>query len=443
MKTQKAAANQITEGVIWKQLLIFFFPILLGTFFQQLYNTIDMIIVGRFVGTEALASVGGSTGQIVGLIVGFFTGLTAGASVIISQFYGARDVRNLNDSLHTAYAFSIIGSIFFTIAGILLSPWMLRIMNTSPELIESSSQYLRIYFAGILFTFIYNSGSSILRALGDSRRPLYYLIVCSFLNIALDLFMVVYLKLGVAGVALATVAAQAFSAVLVTRALIRSDDIFQFRLRDIRISASLLKKELYVGFPGGIQSVMYGLSNIIIQASINVFGTKTVAAWATHGKLDALFWMISGALGVSMTTFAGQNFGARRYDRIRKGIRICLVMYLIAAVCLSSFLLTFARPLYGIFTTDQELIAIGLNIQKIITPFYATFMFIEILSSALRGMSDVLIPTLLTLFGVCLLRVAWIFLAVPLHPTFEMVTYSYPMTWIVTSILFILYYSIE
>ena len=409
MKQQLRTKNQIIEGVIWKQLLFFFFPILLGTFFQQFYNTIDSVIVGRFVGKEALASVGGSAGQIVNLVVGFFTGLTAGAGVIISQFYGARDSKGLNDSIHTAYAFSLAGSILFMIAGLSFSPHILELMNTPKELMADSRLYLQIYFAGILFTFIYNMGSGILRALGNSRRPLYYLIICSLLNIILDLIMVRLFHMGVAGVALATLLAQAVSAVLVTRALMHSTDIYQLKLRNIRFHGRVLKSQLYVGLPGGFQTTMYSLSNLIIQAAINVYGTDTTASWAAYGKLDAIFWMVSGAFGVSITTFVGQNYGAGRYDRIQKSVRICLGMDFVTSVFLSSFLIVFRYPLFAIFTNDMEVVRIGADMLNQITPCYVIFIFIEVLSGALRGVSDVVIPMLMTLFGVCLLRIAWIF----------------------------------
>lgn len=370
MKQQLRTKNQIIEGVIWKQLLFFFFPILLGTFFQQFYNTIDSVIVGRFVGKEALASVGGSAGQIVNLVVGFFTGLTAGAGVIISQFYGARDSKGLNDSIHTAYAFSLAGSILFMIAGLSFSPHILELMNTPKELMADSRLYLQIYFAGILFTFIYNMGSGILRALGNSRRPLYYLIICSLLNIILDLIMVRLFHMGVAGVALATLLAQAVSAVLVTRALMHSTDIYQLKLRNIRFHGRVLKSQLYVGLPGGFQTTMYSLSNLIIQAAINVYGTDTTASWAAYGKLDAIFWMVSGAFGVSITTFVGQNYGAGRYDRIQKSVRICLGMDFVTSVFLSSFLIVFRYPLFAIFTNDMEVVRIGADMLNQITPCY-------------------------------------------------------------------------
>lgn len=440
MKRQVSAGNQIIDGVIWKQLLLFFFPILLGTFFQQFYNTIDAVIVGRFVGKEALASVGGSAGQIINLVVGFFTGLTAGAGVVISQFYGARDTRGLNDSIHTAYAFSLVGSILMMMLGLLLSPSILEMMNTPKELMADSTLYLQIYFAGIVFVFIYNIGSGILRALGDSKRPLYYLIVCCLLNVVLDLLMVLVFDLGVAGVAIATLIAQAVSSALVTRALMRSTDIYRLELRKIRFHGRVLRSELYVGLPGGFQSTMYSLSNIIIQAAINVYGTDTTAAWAAYGKLDAIFWMVSGAFGVSITTFVGQNYGAGKYERIKKSVRVCLGMDLIASLLLCAFLLVFCYPLFQIFTGDAEVIRIGADMLKLITPCYVIFMFIEVLSGALRGISDVIVPMLLTLFGVCLLRIVWIFFVVPLDPSINMVIVNYPVTWVITSILFIFYY---
>ncbi|MDO4272272.1 MAG: MATE family efflux transporter [Eubacteriales bacterium] len=440
MRHQRGTGNQIIEGVIWKQLLLFFFPILLGTFFQQFYNTVDSVIVGRFVGKEALASVGGSAGQIINLVVGFFTGLCAGAGVIISQFYGAQDSKGLNDSIHTAYAFSLAGSVVITILGVVMSPSILEMMNTPPELIDQSSLYLRIYFAGIVFVFIYNIGSGILRALGDSKRPLYYLIICCLLNVVLDLVMVLVFHLGIAGVAIATLIAQAVSSVLVTIALMKSNDIYKLKLQNIRFHGRVLKSQLYIGLPGGFQSTMYNLSNIIIQAAINVYGTDTTAAWAAYGKLDAIFWMVSGAFGVSITTFVGQNYGAGKYDRIKKSVRICLGMDLVVSVALTLFLILFRYPLFQIFTDDKEVIRIGADMLKLITPCYVTFIFIEVLSGALRGISDVIIPMLLTLFGVCLLRIAWIFFVVPMNPSIHTVIFNYPVTWITTSILFIIYY---
>ena len=423
MRVTAMSKNQITEGVIWKQLLFFFFPILLGTLFQQLYNTADTVVVGRFVGTQALAAVGGSTGQIVNLVVNFFVGLASGATVIVARYYGARDRIKLNNALHTAIALSIVGSIVTGIAGILLTPSLLKMMNTPADVIEGSTMYLRIYFAGIIFVFVYNIGSGILRAVGDSKRPLYFLIVCCFLNIFLDILFVVYLKLGVKGAAFATVISQAVSALLV-----------------ILFYKSLLIAIITIGLPAGLQSVMYGISNIIIQTSLNSLGTETVAAHTAFAKIDAIYWMISGAFSVSIITFIGQNYGARKFDRMKKSIKVCLLMDLIASLLLTTVMLLAGPYLLRLFTSDQEVIEIGMQIIHIIAPSYALFIFIEILSSSLRGMGNVVVPMLMTCGGVCVLRILWIFIFVRTHLSVTTILMSYPISWGFTAVLFIIYF---
>lgn len=440
MRVTAMSKNQITEGVIWKQLLFFFFPILLGTLFQQLYNTADTVVVGRFVGTQALAAVGGSTGQIVNLIVNFFVGLASGATVIVARYYGARDRIKLNNALHTAIALSIVGSIVTGIAGILLTPSLLKMMNTPADVIEGSTMYLRIYFAGIIFVFVYNIGSGILRAVGDSKRPLYFLIVCCFLNIFLDILFVVYLKLGVKGAAFATVISQAVSALLVILSLTKSVDIYRLRANKIRFYKSLLIAIITIGLPAGLQSVMYGISNIIIQTSLNSLGTETVAAHTAFAKIDAIYWMISGAFSVSIITFIGQNYGARKFDRMKKSIKVCLLMDLIASLLLTTVMLLAGPYLLRLFTSDQEVIEIGMQIIHIIAPSYALFIFIEILSSSLRGMGNVVVPMLMTCGGVCVLRILWIFIFVRTHLSVTTILMSYPISWGFTAVLFIIYF---
>lgn len=440
MRVTAMSKNQITEGVIWKQLLFFFFPILLGTLFQQLYNTADTVVVGRFVGTQALAAVGGSTGQIVNLVVNFFVGLASGATVIIARYYGARDQIKLNNALHTAIALSIVGGIVTGIAGILLTPSLLKMMNTPADVIEGSTMYLRIYFAGIIFVFVYNIGSGILRAVGDSKRPLYFLIVCCFLNIFLDILFVVYLKLGVKGAAFATVISQAVSALLVILSLTKSVDIYRLRPNKIRFYKSLLIAIITIGLPAGLQSVMYGISNIIIQTSLNSLGTETVAAHTAFAKIDAIYWMISGAFSVSIITFIGQNYGARKFDRMKKSIKVCLLMDLIASLLLTTVMLLAGPYLLRLFTSDQEVIEIGMQIIHIIAPSYALFIFIEILSSSLRGMGNVVVPMLMTCGGVCVLRILWIFIFVRTHLSVTTILMSYPISWGFTAVLFIIYF---
>lgn len=432
--------NQITEGVIWKQLLIFFFPIMLGTLFQQLYNTADAVVVGRFVGTEALAAVGGSTGQIANLIVNFFVGLASGATVIIARYYGAKNKKDLNDTLHTAAALSLAGGILTSVIGIAATPGMLRLMKTPDNVMADSRTYLSIYFAGILFVFIYNVGSAILRAAGDSKRPLYFLIVCCFINIFLDIVLVVFFHMGVAGAAIATVVSQAVSAVLVILVLLRSTDMYRLVPRQIRFHKFLLISIITIGLPAGIQSVMYNISNVLIQTSLNSLGTATMAAYTAFGKIDAVYWMISGAFSVSIVTFIGQNYGAGKYSRMKKSVKVCLLLDFIASLLVSALLLGLGQFLFRLFTTDPEVIRIGMQIVYVIAPSYVLFIFIEILSSALRGMGNVLAPMLMTCGGVCVLRILWIFFVVPLAPGITSILLSYPVSWALTAVLFLIYY---
>lgn len=432
--------NQITEGVIWKQLLIFFFPIMVGTLFQQLYNTVDAIIVGRFVGKQALASVGGSAAVLTNFVIGFFTGLSAGATVIISQFYGAKNLKQLSKGLHTAYAFSITVSLLISVIGWFATPALLHLLKTPADVIPDSILYLRIYFLGMIFTLTYNMGSSIMRAIGDSRRPLIYLVICCGINIVLDILFVIVFHMGIAGAAIATVISQGASAILVTRSLMKSYGILKLELRSIRFHGALLKSELKIGLPGGIQSFGYSISNIIIQAVINDFGTDTAAAWAAYGKLDAIFWTVCGSFGIAITTFAGQNYGARKFNRVKKSVRVCLGMALGVCGSLIVFLIVFCRPLYHIFTTDYAVVDIGVYMLRLITPSYVIFIFVEIFSGALRGIGDVLIPSTITLGGVLLVRLTWILFVTPMTGELSTLLYSYPLAWGATALLLIPYY---
>ncbi len=439
-KITDPAVNQITEGVIWKQLLLFFFPILFGTFFQQLYNTTDAVIVGNFVGKEALASVGGPAATIINLLVGFFIGLSSGATVIISHHYGAKDDERVSDAVHTAIALSLAGGAIVMVIGIGISRIALEAMHTPADILELSLTYMRIYFAGTIPSMIYNMGAGILRAIGDSKRPLYFLIASCFINIVLDLLFVVALRMGVAGVAIATILSQTLSALMTVIALLRTQDSYALVLQKIRFHRQLFFNIIKIGLPAGAQSAMYSISNLLIQSSINSFGTDTVAAWTAYGKLDGMFWMIMGAYGVSITTFAGQNFGAGKFDRIKKSVHVCLGLAAGTSLLLSFIVVRYSGTLLLLFTQDQTVISICQGMIRVISPAYITFICIEILSGVCRGCGDALFPTLLTCFGVCVLRIAWIFTVVPLRHEVSTVAFSYPLTWTITSLLFIIYY---
>ena len=440
MSKKNEIQNPITEGVIWQQLLLFFFPILFGTFFQQLYNAADAMIVGRFVGKEALSAVGGSTGMLTQMIVGFFVGLSSGASVIISQYYGAKRPEMVGYAVHTAVAFSVVSGLVMTAVGIPLAPIMLTAMGTPEDVVGLSVEYLRIYFAGMVANLIYNTGAAILRAVGDSKRPLHILMFSCLINIALDILLVVMCGLGVKGAAIATILSQLLSAVLVCICLMRAQDMYRLEWKQVRLDQRMLKRIVRIGFPAGLQSVMYGSSNVIIQAGINSLGTNTVAAWAAYSKIDAVFWMMVNSFGIAITTFVGQNYGAGKTDRVHKGVRSCMKMTVISSALMSVLIYNWGIYAYELFTTDKEVVSIGIDMMRYLSRFYVTYVAIEILSGALRGVGDCWIPMMLCCVGVCALRVGWILIAVPLDRNIFTIMFSYPLTWVITTILFAVYY---
>ncbi|WP_034467645.1 MATE family efflux transporter [Butyrivibrio proteoclasticus] len=440
--------NKITEGPIWKNMLGYFFSLLLGAFFQQFYNTVDAIIVGRYVGSDALAAVGGSAAMIVSLFVGFFMGLSTGASVVIAQFYGAKRDEEVKKSVHTAMAVAIVGGIIFMVLGLITSKWIIVAMRTSEELIVPSTAYLIIFFAGMVANMVYNMGAGILRAIGDSKRPLYVLVISCFANILLDIFFVVVLGLGkmgitqgVIGVAVATVLCQVLSAVIVMIMLCKSQGSYKLYIKEIKVDSDILSKIIKIGLPAAFQGTMYTLSNILIQTAINDFGKDTTAAWAAYGKIDVLFWMTVSSLGTAVTTFAGQNFGAGKYKRVRSSVRHGFIIAATITIPLSIILYYFGDVFLYIFVKDnQNVVNIGDQMIKFLAPFYIGYIGVEILSGVLRGMGASFMPMLITLSGICVLRVVWILLVFPLNKTVEMVEASYPITWITTSVLFVLYY---
>lgn len=432
--------NGITEGVIWKQLLLFFFPILFGTFFQQFYSTVDTIIVGRYVGKNALAAIG-VTGPLVNLLVGFFTGLASGAGVVISQAFGGRENERVGRGVHTALALSLVMGAAFMAVGILIAPGVLTLMNTPAEVLDQSVEYIRVYFVGMIPTLVYNMGTAILRSVGDSKRPLYFLIAASLLNIVLDFLFVLGFDMGVMGAAWGTVLSQVLAAGLVVLCLVRSaESSYHFEPRAMRIHGDVLLAMLQVGLPAGFQSVMYTISNLIIQSAINTFGTDVIAAWTVYGKVDTIFWMSLSSMGLAITTFAGQNFGARKYDRIHRGLAVSVGMSAVITLLCSAVFLGLGRPIFLLFNDDPAVVQEGMAMLRFLVPCYFTYLVIEVVSGALRGCGDCVVPTVMTCLGVCVLRVAWVWFAVPLHDTVQMVMASYPITWTTTSVCYLVYY---
>ena len=323
--------NRILEGNLYKAIMAFFLPIWFGTFFQQLYNTVDAVIVGNFVGKAALAAVGGPTSTIINLLVGFFVGLSSGAGVVIAMYFGSRDIEKTDTAIHTAIAVAVTGGAILMVIGIPFSPIFLEWMGTPADVLPLATTYIRIYFIGSIFNLIYNIGSGIMRAMGDSKKPLYFLIVASVVNIILDIVFVVVLGMGVAGVAWATILAQASSAVLVIITLSGLPDYIRFEFRKLRIDKKMCGEIFKIGIPSGLQSVMFSASNIAIVSSINSFGTDAVAAWTACGKVDAIYWMTVSSFGIANTTFVGQTFGAKNFKRMKDSTRACSLLARVAS----------------------------------------------------------------------------------------------------------------
>ena len=435
---QETKGMLMTEGVIWKQILAFSLPLLVGNLFQQLYNTVDSIVVGNYVSSQALAAVGTSN-SLINLIIGMFLGISVGAGVIISQYYGAKNHRKLSWAVHTCLALSIIGGLGMIVLGVWLSPIILVWMNTPADVLADSTTYLRIYFCGSLFNIVYNMGSGILRAVGDSKRPLYYLIASSLTNVVLDLLFVLVFHWDVAGVAIATIISQGVSAVLVMWNLMRTKEPYRVEIKNIRIDKRMMKRVLMVGIPSGIQQSIISLSNVIVQSNINVYGSAAMAGFGSYSKVEGFIMLPLQTTCMSATTFTGQNIGAKKYDRVKKGIIQGMIMSAIYTVAVSLVLYFFGGEVLKIFSAEPDVIRFGQEAIGIIVPFYLTMTVHQIIMGTLRGAGKTFVTMLIGVGNMCILRMIYINCLVPFFPSFHAVVLCYPITWITTMLMDVLY----
>lgn len=433
----------LTEGTIWKTLIIFTLPILAGNFFQHLYTATDAVIVGKFTGKEGLAAID-SVFSLLKLPISLFGGLSAGAAIIISQLFGAKKTKELFYSIHTSIGLTLIMGISLSIIGVLISPLLLFVMGVPKDIFNMTLSYVRIYFAGMSVSLFYNIGSGILRAMGNSKTPFYALIVSSILNVILDLVFIGIFNWGIGGAALATVLSQLVSAVIILFALTKKTGYSPLLLNKIKIDRFSSIKIAKLGLPIGIQSAFFPIANMIIQARVNGTGTENIAAWAVCGKLDFLIWILLEAMTSSVATFVAQNYGAKKYERITGVVRLSLIMsgIMIGSVCLILYFWNIPLGKLFINSKDYEILIITERLMHILAPFYTVFIFAEILSVAIHGTGETFKPMLITLLGVCASRIAWIFLFVPISPTIEMIVLAFPISWTLTSIIFIIYYPI-
>ena len=439
----QGAVNPITQGVIWKQLLRYFAPLLAASFLQLLYNTADTVIAGRFVGKIALPAVGGSAGQIYAMVTEFMIGLSGGAGVILSQAYGARSKKLLDDGLHNAVALALVLGALFMVTGLIVSGPALRLVGAPEETMAQSVLYLRIVFAGIISNALYNMGAGVLRAVGDSRRPLRFLMISSGLNIVLDLLFVAVFRMGIGGAALATILSQTLSAVLVLRTLIRGTGrvlMPKLALNKLRLQRDVVLKMLRLGVPLGFETLMYTFSCVVLTSAVNTFGTDTVAAYAGFVRIESFYWILEAAFAVSITTFVGQNLGAGRMDRVHKVARQgAALMYLFMGTAIV-IMYTFCPQWLGLFTTDRDVIGIGVDMMRFLLPFYILYIPNGVFFSTLRGMGDSLRPSLIAFLGVCVLRIAWVAFVFPRFATVKALLICFPVSWSVTAVTYSVYY---
>lgn len=436
---ENTAINPITEGKIGKEMILFFLPLMFGTFFQLLYNTADSVIVGQFVGKEALAAVGGSAAILVNVFVGGLTSLSSGATIIVGQYYGAGKKEDVSKAVHTGMALAIILGIIITLTGIPTTRLMLEAMNTTPESLDGSTVYLRVYMAGMIPNLVYNMGAGILRAIGDSKRPLLFLIISSIVNIILDLALVLGLGLGVFGVALATILSQAISAVMTIYVLVKADDCYRLYLNKIKIHSFYLKRILMIGIPSTVHSLTYTASNLIIQIAVNGFGTDTVAAWVATGKADQIFWMVSNSMGISISTFVAQNYGKGNMNRVKKSMICGFAYHTLLTTVIVGGLLAIGPIVLTFFTKDPVVLDIATYMLRFFVVFYFTFILIEVCHGVLRGMGNATGPMIISVFGVCGIRILWIFTAFRSYRTMKVLMTSYPISWGISSAISLVY----
>ena len=431
--------TSLLQGSIWKGMTAFAVPILLGQIFQQLYNTADALIVGRYLSDSEYAAVT-STGSLVFLLVGFFGGIAVGAGVVIARYFGAKDDTRLSISVHTTVLFGIAAGVFLTVFGMIFTPWMLDVMGTPQEVMPYSVSYFRYYFAGAMAIVLYNLCMGILRAVGDSTHPLYYLIFSSLVNIALDFLFVGVLGWGVWSAALATTISQFVSVILCLIRLFRFKTSYQLRLRRLRMDMPMLREIIRYGLPSGVQNSIIAFANVIVQTNINSFGQDTVAGCGTYAKLEGFAFLPITCFTMALTTFVSQNLGARQYDRAKKGTRFGIVACVIMAELIGVALIVFAKPLMELFTDNAEAVKIGIRQAQVESLFYCMLSFSHCIAAIMRGAGKPMVPMFVMLGTWCAVRVAYISILVPIVQKSWVIFSAYPLTWTLSSIIFLVFY---
>lgn len=436
---QPARSTLMTEGPIARQLIAFAFPLLLGNLFQQLYNTADSLIVGNFLGSEALAAVSSSS-NLIFLLVGFFNGLSMGAGVVIGRYYGARDIPRVQKTIHTMLTTGIIVGAFLTCAGVVLSPILLRWMGTPEAVLPQSIAYFRTYFFGSMAFVLYNICTGILQAVGDSKHPLYYLIVSSVINVVLDLLFIGVLGMGVGSAAAATALSQSVSFILCFYRLLHSDRDYRINPRKLGIDMTALRQILQNGVPSGLSNCIISFANVVIQANINAFGAAAMAGCGAHSRIEGFAFLPVICFNMALTTFVSQNLGANKPDRVKKGVRIGISCSVCIAETIALLIVAFSPKLIALFDSNPEVVAYGVMHQRTIVPFFFLAAFTHSMAATLRGAGK----SSISMWGMavcwCVIRVPYVTIATKIFPVLTAVSWAYPITWMISSVFFIIYY---
>ena len=429
----------MTSGVIWKELLLFSIPLLLGNLFQLLYNTVDSIVVGNFVGHQALAAVGAST-PLINMLIGFFMGVAAGAGVLVSRFFGARKLEELHIAVHTFVAFTFLFGVLMMVAGITLTPLFLQWMGTPADIMDMAVLYLRIYFLGIIPTMLYNSGAGILQAVGDSRRPLCFLTIASVLNIILDLVFVIQLNMGVAGVAWATLIAQTVACILVAVTLLRSKESYQIIPKKIRIDKPMLMQIVRLGIPSGLKQMIVSFSNVLVMSYVNRIGSAAIAGFSSANKFDNFLGLPVNSFMLAITTFVGQNMGAKQIERVKKGINTCMFMGIGIVIAIGIPAYLFSDLCIRMFSQEADVIYYGSWMMRTLVPFYSILNIAQVLTGAVRGTGNTTVPMLINVFYYCIIRQVFLAVAMMFVNSIVVVFWSYPLTWTLSAVTLFIYY---
>lgn len=431
--------TKLLEGSIWKGIVSFAIPMFLGNLFQQLYNTVDSLIVGKYLGSEALAAVT-SSGSLIFLMVGFFNGIAVGAGVVISKYYGAKDYEHMKKAVHTDVAFGLVAGVLLTAIGMFLAPQMLQWMGTPAEVMPNSVAYFRTYFAGSLAFVMYNIVMGILQAVGDSKHPLYYLIFSSVVNVVLDLLFVGVFKWGVASAALATAISQAASALLCFIRLVRTKEVYQVHIREIRFHGQMLKQIIGIGLPTGLQNSIIAIANVVVQSNINAFGVVAVAGSGVYSKIEGFVFLPITCFSMSLTTFIGQNLGARQHERAKKGARFGVICSIVLAEVVGVIVYVTMPVLATLFDNNPDVVAIATLQARTESLFYFLLAFSHCISGILRGAGKSAVPMYVMLIAWCAIRITYITIAVQIMPVVQTIYWAYPLTWSISSVIFLIYY---